>query len=612
MEILYGARALPDFRLERMRGRLSAAIPALDLQDARFFYLFSGDLPAGGARKGLESFFEEGVAGEPAAAETLRVVVVPRFGTVSPWSSKASEILAGCGLGGVGRVERGVGYALRGPVPAPVDEAWSRLAAVLSDRMVEVMLPSIAEGAALFRLRDPEPDRSIALTAQGEAALLEADERLGLALGAPEREYLLAAYGALGRDPSETELMMFAQVNSEHCRHKIFRGNWTLDGEAQGRSPFDCIRESYRAHPEGILSAYRDNAAVIAGADGRSWSRDPASGIYTAGDAALDVAIKVETHNHPTAVAPFAGAATGAGGEIRDEAATGRGGSPKAGVTGFAVSDLRLAAVARSWEEAVGTPAGLASALRIMLEAPIGAASFNNEYGRPAIAGFFRSFCVADPNSGPGRFRGYHKPVMLAGGIGSIRRPLIEKKRFGAGAKIVVLGGPAFAIGLGGGAASSRAGGRNDELDFASVQRGNPEMQRRAQEVIEAATALGESNPILAIHDVGAGGLANAVPELLHEAGLGGRLDLALVPSADSAMSALALWCNESQERYVLALAPEEEAGFAELARRERCPWAVIGEATDDGILRVIDGRAGATVVDLAMQTLLGDLPPLA
>ncbi|MGH7082602.1 MAG: phosphoribosylformylglycinamidine synthase, partial [Acetobacteraceae bacterium] len=465
--------------------------------------------------------------------------------------------------------------------------------------------------APLFQNAEPAPERLVPLAAEGEAALREADARLGLALGPNERAYLLDAYGKLGRDPTATELMMFAQVNSEHCRHKIFRGAWTLDGEAQDRTPFDCIRESYRAHPEGILSAYSDNAAVLAGAGGRSWSREPESGFYVAGDAALEIAIKVETHNHPTGVAPFPGAATGAGGEIRDEAATGRGGSAKAGLTGFAVSDLKLPGTPRPGEAEVGTPPGLASALKIMLEAPIGAAAFNNEYGRPAIAGFFRSFCQADAGAGAGRFRGYHKPLMLAGGLGSIRRELVEKRRFKAGTKIVVLGGPAFAIGLGGGAASSRPGAEDAELDFASVQRGNPEMQRRAQEVIEAMIAMGAASPVLAIHDVGAGGLSNAVPELLSDAGLGGRVDLARVPSAELGMSALALWCNEAQERYVLALAPQDEAAFAAIAARERCPWAVIGEASAEERLLVTDARTGTTVVDLPMHVLLGDLPPL-
>jgi len=608
MQVIVGGSALAAFRLERLGREVAAALPGMRVRNAVHVYCLERELPDdAGARARLRALLEAPAREEPVPD----VVVLPRFGTISPWSSKATDILERCGFASVGRVERGVGFHLEGGIPTPGERGWRELESVLADRMTQILSPDLDHARRLFEHPRPAAGRAIPLAGEGVAALEAADARLGLALGAAERAYLVEAYRALGRDPTETELMMFAQVNSEHCRHKIFNGRWTVDGIAQERSPFDCIRESYRATPDGILSAYKDNAAVLAGPRGEAFRRDPVSGRYLAVPEDLDIAIKVETHNHPTGVAPFPGAATGAGGEIRDEAATGRGGMSKAGLSGFAVSDLRLPDAPRPWESGPSTPPGLASALDIMLEGPIGAASFNNEFGRPAIAGFFRSFCRPDPAGPDRRYRGYHKPVMLAGGLGTVRRELVEKRRFGPGTKVVVLGGPAMEIGLGGGAASSRAGGEDAELDFASVQRGNPEMQRRAQEVIEATIALGEASPVLAIHDVGAGGLSNAVPELLADAGVGGRIDLARVPSAEPGMSAMALWCNESQERYVLALDPDDEAAFAALCERECCPWAVIGEATGEERLIVADGRTNETVVDLPMRVLLGDLPPL-
>ncbi|MGH8126797.1 MAG: phosphoribosylformylglycinamidine synthase [Gammaproteobacteria bacterium] len=608
--IMYGGAAYAPFRLEQLVAELSAIAPQLRLAAAVSVYLTERALPDdASARARLHSVLLEGKA--PAPVIEANVFALPRFGTISPWSSKATEILGLCGYAGVRRVECGVAFHLDGVLPAPDSAEWRGVEAALTDRMTHSLVPTLDQAAALFAHLAPIGSQTIPLAAQGEQALLDADRRLGLALGAPERTYLLEAYAALGRDPTETELMMFAQVNSEHCRHKIFNAQWTLDGQVLNDSPFDCIRASYRASPEGILSAYKDNAAVLAGPQGQAFDRDGSTGRYGYSPADLDIAIKVETHNHPTAVAPFPGAATGAGGEIRDEAATGRGGVSKAGLSGYAVSNLCFSEAPRSWEaNGPGAAPGLATPLQIMIEAPVGAAAFNNEFGRPALSGFFRSYCRPDPADGE-RYHGYHKPIMLAGGYGTVRRELVEKNRFQAGAKIIVLGGPAMEIGLGGGAASSRAGGQDAELDFASVQRGNPEMQRRAQEVITACNALGAASPVIAIHDVGAGGLSNAVPELLDDAGLGGRIDLARVPTAEPGMSAMALWCNEAQERYVLALAPEEVAEFAAICERERCPWAVIGEARDDGHLRVEDGRTGEAVVDLPMRVLLGDLPPL-
>ena len=611
MAVIYGGAAYAPFRLERVARELAVTAPQLRIAGAVSVYLMEHGLPGDTvARERLRTVLLEGRV--PGPAVEPNVFALPRFGTISPWSSKATEILGRCGYGEVGRIECGIAWRLEGTLPDHGSAAWRALEAALTDRMTHTLVPTIEDAAVLFSHPTPERERHIPLQTEGEAALVAADRRLGLALGASERDYLVQAYRALGRDPTETELMMFAQVNSEHCRHKIFRARWTLDGEVLERSPFDCIRASYRASPEGILSAYKDNAAVLAGPRGEAFDRDGATGRYGYSSVELDIAIKVETHNHPTAVAPFPGAATGSGGEIRDEAATGRGGVSKAGLSAYAVSDLCFSDAPRPWEaKGPGAAPGLATPLDIMIEAPVGAAAFNNEFGRPALAGFFRSYCRPDPASGGGRFHGYHKPIMLAGGYGTVRRELVEKNRFEAGAKIVVLGGPAMEIGLGGGAASSRAGGQDAELDFASVQRGNPEMQRRAQEVITACNASGAASPIIAIHDVGAGGLSNAVPELLDDAGLGGRIDLACVPTAEHGMSAMALWCNEAQERYVLALAPGDETAFAALCERERCPWAVIGEARDDGHLRVQDGRTGETVVDLPMRVLLGDLPPL-
>ena len=611
MAVIYGGAPYAPFRLERTARELAAAAPQLAIAGAVSVYLIERGLPDDDvARERLRSVLLEGRA--PGPAIEPNAFALPRFGTISPWSSKATEILGRCGYAEAGRIECGIAWRLEGELPEPGSAAWRALEGALTDRMTHVLVPAIEDAAGLFSHPTPERERHIPLMAEGEAALAAADRRLGLALGKSERDYLLQAYRVLGRDPTETELMMFAQVNSEHCRHKIFRARWTLDGEALERSPFDCIRASYRASPEGILSAYKDNAAVLAGPRGQAFDRDGVTGRYAYSPVELDIAIKVETHNHPTAVAPFPGAATGSGGEIRDEAATGRGGVSKAGLSAYAVSDLCFEEAPRPWEAGgPGAAPGLATPLDIMIEAPVGAAAFNNEFGRPALAGFFRSYCRPDPAGAGGRFHGYHKPIMLAGGYGTVRRELVEKNRFGAGAKIVVLGGPAMEIGLGGGAASSRAGGQDAELDFASVQRGNPEMQRRAQEVITACNARGAASPIIAIHDVGAGGLSNAVPELLDDAGLGGRIDLARVPTAEHGMSAMALWCNEAQERYVLALAPGDEKAFAALCERERCPWAVIGEARDDGHLRVEDGRTGETVVDLPMRVLLGDLPPL-
>ncbi|MGB6603402.1 MAG: phosphoribosylformylglycinamidine synthase, partial [Steroidobacteraceae bacterium] len=538
------------------------------------------------------------------------LLVAPRAGTISPWSSKATDIAHVCGLESLRRIERGIEYRLEAARPLG-RRSLNGLAAVLCDRMTEAALADPAEVARLFEHAPPRPLARVAL-AGGRAALEAANRTLGLALSTDEIDYLLAAFAALGRDPTDVELMMFAQANSEHCRHKIFNAGWTIDGEAREQSLFAMIRHTSAVSPAGLLSAYRDNAAVFAGHVAVRFEPDPHSGVYRARREPLDILIKVETHNHPTAISPFPGAATGSGGEIRDEGATGRGARPKAGLTGFSVSNLRIPGYEQPWEHPGSTPARIASALDIMLEGPIGAASFNNEFGRPAVCGYFRTFEQRVGGDPSGRIRGYHKPIMLAGGLGSVRRMHVEKPAVPPGAQLVVLGGPAMLIGLGGGAASSLGGGSSSaELDFASVQRGNAEIQRRAQEVIDRCCALGERNPIVLIHDVGAGGLSNAVPEAVAHSRRGARLDLRSIPSAESGLSPLELWCNEAQERYVLVIEPEALAAFAAIAGRERCPFAVLGEIDASGQLEVHDPLFNDDPVNVPVELVLGRPPRL-
>ena len=493
-------------------------------------------------------------------------------------------------------------------VEALTPDALTALAAPLFDPMTEALMLDAGEASRLFETHPRGALGHIELGADPEAALARVNASQGLALSAGEIAYLAEVFARLGRDPTDVEVMMFAQANSEHCRHKIFNAEWRIDGAAMPRSPFAMIRNTKDRSPAGVLSAYSDNAAVIEGSTaarffaagdthGYAWSTEP-----------VDILIKVETHNHPTAISPFPGAATGSGGEIRDEGATGRGAKPKAGLVGFTVSNLRIPGFVQPWEVDNGRPARIASALDIMLEGPIGAAAFNNEFGRPGILGYFRSFEQRVPGERESEVRGYHKPIMIAGGVGNVRRAHVEKRPVPPGAPLVLLGGPAMLIGLGGGAASSQGSGAGSEaLDFASVQRGNPEMQRRAQQVIDACWAMGESNPILMVHDVGAGGLSNAVPEVVAPGG--GRIDLAGVPTDEPGMSPLEIWCNEAQERYVLALDPAGLPRFVALCRRERCPHAVIGESTGDGLLRVDDGRTGERVVDMPIADLLGRPP---
>ena len=610
MLILSGAPAVSDFRLQKLLAAIRGRVEHVTGLASRFQHFVDLERELAGDERGiLESLLHYGPRAPESIPEGRVVLVVPRFGTVSPWSSKATDIAHVCGLDAVRRIERGIAYYVEAGAPL-TDVEWSAVSALLHDRMTETVLRDAAEAGALFAHAAPKPLATVPLLAEGVAALERANATLGLALSDDEIAYLDRAFREQGRDPADVELMMFAQANSEHCRHKIFNADWIVDGERSDRSLFGMIRNTHASNPHGVLSAYRDNAAVIEGWHGRRWFAPPGGGAYGATDESIDILMKVETHNHPTAISPFPGAATGSGGEIRDEGATGRGAKPKAGLVGFSVSNLRIPGAVQPWEQDLGKPDRIASALSIMLEGPIGAAAFNNEFGRPNIYGYFRTFEQRVPSEGRSPLRGYHKPIMIAGGLGNIRRQHVEKAEIVPGAKIVVLGGPAMLIGLGGGAASSvGAGASSADLDFASVQRGNPEIQRRAQEVIDACWAMGNDNPILLIHDVGAGGLSNAVPESVHQGASGGRVDLRKVLSDEPGMSPLEIWCNEAQERYVLIVAAGQLAAFGALCERERCPFAVIGEVTDDGRLVVEDPLFGNRPVDMPLATLLGKPP---
>jgi phosphoribosylformylglycinamidine synthase len=610
MLILTGAPALSDFRIAKLTASIRTRVEAVTALDSRFLHFVDAERPLTAEETGLlDSLLRYGPAATAAQSAGIPLIVLPRAGTVSPWSSKATDIAHVCGLAAVRRIERGITYYLQASRPLTArDHAVA--GELLHDRMTQAVATDPDAAAALFTHVAPRPFESIALLERGPAALSDANVAMGLALSDDEIEYLADAFRTMGRDPTDVELMMFAQANSEHCRHKIFNADWIVDGRRSTKSLFGMIRNTHAQRPQGILSAYRDNSAVIEGARGRRWYATPGGGVYAGRDEAIDILMKVETHNHPTAISPFPGAATGAGGEIRDEGATGRGAKPKAGLVGFSVSNLRIPGFVQPWEQDLGRPARIAPALEIMLEGPIGAASFNNEFGRPGILGYFRSFEQHVTGAGRTGLRGYHKPIMIAGGLGNIRREHVEKAPVVPGARIVVLGGPALLIGLGGGAASSLgAGSSSTDLDYASVQRGNPEMQRRAQEVIDACWAMGPDNPVLLIHDVGAGGLANAVPESVAHDGAGGRIDLRKVPSDEPGMSPLEIWCNEAQERYVLVIAAEQLPAFGALCDRERCPFAVIGEVTGDGRLRVDDPLFGNVPVDMPLDVILGKPP---
>jgi phosphoribosylformylglycinamidine synthase len=594
--VLPGTSCLSEFRAQRLLAELAPRAPGLSAVRAlEFFVVDAGETPL----DALRTLLGPGPQQFPEAA--LRLFVLPRIGTRSPWSSKATDIAAVCGLAEVRRIEAGRVYLFDG-VSALPDAAR----ALLFDPMTESLLDDPTAIQSVFDTPSARPLRRVELLAGGVAALETANRDWGLALSGEEIAYLHAHFTAAGRNPTDAELMMFGQVNSEHCRHKIFNAEFTVDGEVQPHSLFQMIRMTHAATPQGVLSAYKDNSAVVEGPVAARFFRD-ADHHWRMHEEPVHLLMKVETHNHPTGISPHPGAGTGAGGEIRDEAATGRGARPKAGLAGFTVANLRIPGFEQPWEAALSRPARMASALDIMIEAPLGAAAYNNEFGRPNLNGYFRSLELVTPD---GRNRGYHKPIMIAGGYGNIRGEHVEKLTVIEGAALVVLGGPAMLIGLGGGAASSMATGASSaDLDFASVQRANPELERRCQEVIDACWALGAENPILSIHDVGAGGISNALPELVHADDRGGHFQLRDVIAADPSLSPMEIWCNESQERYVLAVAPAAVPVLAAACARERCPYAVVGTATAERQLKVEDQKLGAPAVDMPMEVLLGKTP---
>jgi phosphoribosylformylglycinamidine synthase len=604
---LRGRNALSPFRIAKLLSNLAGTRVTGLTADFWHFVRTDRDLSAS-ERATLDRILNYGPQSDVHADSGELLLVIPRPGTVSPWASKATDIAHNCGLGSISRIERGIAYRIRSRdgQPLTADER-ALLLPLLHDRMTEGVFPTLDAAAALFTHFPPRPLATIDLLARGRAAIDDANAALGLALSPDEIDYLADHFGRIGRNPTDVELMMFAQANSEHCRHKIFNADWIVDGIAQPRSLFAMIRNTHAVAPQGTIVAYTDNAAVIEGSTVRRFY-PRADGRYAAKDELTHILMKVETHNHPTAIAPFPGAATGSGGEIRDEGATGIGAHPKAGLTGFTVSHLQIPGLVQPWEVDHGKPERIASALQIMLQGPIGGAAFNNEFGRPNLLGYFRTF----EQEVDGEVRGYHKPIMLAGGVGNVAARDARKRPLTDGALFVQIGGPGMLIGMGGGAASSMATGVNTaDLDFDSVQRGNAEIQRRAQEVIDRCWQLGDANPILSIHDVGAGGLSNALPELAHGGGKGAALDLRAIPSEEPGMSPREIWCNEAQERYVLAIRPEALAAFAAICERERCPFAVLGRATPEQRLRVEDPVFHDTPVDMDLAVLLGKPPKM-
>jgi len=624
MLVLLGASALSDFRNEHLLNQLQSDLPAVAGVTASYVYFVDlKEKLSAKESQDLESLLSPGgtetrVASVQELAQQADCIVVPRLGTVSPWSSKATDIARNVGLSKVLRVERGIQYA----VQFAADESssalnasdWWAVSAHLHDRMTETLILGDVEQslAGLFQHGDPRPIQHIDMLAEGVEALRSANGTLGLALSSEEIDYLFENFTALKRNPTDAELMMFAQANSEHCRHKIFNASWTIDGQEQDLSLFDMIRNTHRNYSGGVLSAYHDNCSVIEGHQTQRFYAESESGSYGFTTEPVHILMKVETHNHPTAIAPHPGAATGSGGEIRDEGATGRGSKPKAGLTGFSVSNLHIPGFSQAWEKPYGYPERISSSLEIMLQGPIGGAAFNNEFGRPNICGYFRSYEALGNSVQGEQVWGYHKPIMIAGGLGNIAEQHVDKLNIPPGSKIVVLGGPSMLIGLGGGAASSMGSGDSHaDLDFASVQRGNPEMERRCQEVIDHCWAMGKNNPILSIHDVGAGGLSNALPELVGDHNRGAQLELREIPADEVDMSPMELWCNESQERYVLAIAPESVALFEQICSRERCPVAILGEATEEEQFSLHDDHFGEDSVQLPMQVLFGKTPKL-
>ncbi len=610
---LRGTSALSDFRVEKLMQKAAAAgLPSAGLRSEFWYFVSSAAALAADSVEKLQALLvAESVNTTPKASDGLHLfLITPRIGTISPWASKATDIAHNCGLADIERIERGMAVWIEGTLTEAQQQQW---AALLHDRMTESVLTDFQTASALFAHPEAQTFATVDILGAGKAALVQANRELGLALSPDEIDYLVENYQILKRNPSDVELMMFAQANSEHCRHKIFNADFILDGEAQPKSLFGMIRDTHKAHPEGTVVAYKDNSSVIEGATVERFYPSAAENQgYRFHEEDTHIIMKVETHNHPTAIAPFAGAATGAGGEIRDEGATGKGSRPKAGLTGFSVSNLNIPGAEQPWEQysaaeaAYGKPGHISSPLDIMLEGPIGGAAFNNEFGRPNLLGYFRTF----EEQHNGQMRGYHKPIMLAGGLGSIQAQQTHKDEIPEGALLIQLGGPGMLIGLGGGAASSMDTGTNkSDLDFNSVQRGNPEIERRAQEVIDRCWQLGEANPIISIHDVGAGGLSNAFPELVNDAGRGAVFKLRDVPLEEHGLSPMQIWCNEAQERYVLAILEQDLDTFRTICARERCPFAVVGVATDDGHLQVRDDLYDNNPVDLPLNVLLGKPP---
>lgn len=608
MLTLRGAPALSPFRTQKLLESLQQINPDIhSLYSEYVHFVALGETLTAGEHRILEALLHYGPHMEQEAQDGSLFLVTPRSGTISPWSSKATDIARNAGLAKVVRIERGLAYFLHAHVPCTSAQRRA-IEPLLHDRMVEAVFDTFAAGARLFSHQQPKSHATIDVLGRGRPALVEANNLLGMALADDEIDYLNDSFSLLGRNPTDVELMMFAQANSEHCRHKIFNASWTVDGEDQQHSLFAMIRNTHALGGENVLSAYSDNAAVISGHRAGRFYPDPQTRSYSFNPEPIHILMKVETHNHPTAIAPFPGAGTGSGGEIRDEGAVGRGSKPKAGLTGFSVSNLHIPGYEQPWEVQYGKPERIVTALDIMVEGPLGGAAFNNEFGRPNLCGYFRTFEM----DFDGERRGYHKPIMIAGGYGNIRQEHIEKHPFEPGCKLIVLGGPAMLIGLGGGAASSMASGSSSEnLDFASVQRQNPEIERRCQEVIDQCWQLGDKNPIAFIHDVGAGGLSNAFPELVKDGGCGGIFELRNVPNDEPGMSPLEIWCNEAQERYVMAVRPGDLDVFTAICERERCPHAVVGESVEDRVLIVNDRELKSTPVDLPMSVLFGKPPKM-
>ena len=612
MLVLRGAPALSAFRHAKLLNAVSDQVPSITGLYAEYIHFVETRSALSAEQETvLDKILRYGPKADQQEPSGQLMLVVPRPGTISPWSSKATDIVHNCGLSNIVRIERGIAYYLQSQVDLNGAEV-TRAQQTLHDRMVESVLNNLDDAASLFRHEQPREMSRVDIIGGGRDALVSANQRLGLALAEDEIDYLVDSFKELARNPSDVELMMFAQANSEHCRHKIFNASWDIDGEAQLKSLFGMIKNTNELGGEKVLSAYKDNAAVIEGWQADRFYPNPDTHQYAYSNEPVHILMKVETHNHPTAIAPFSGAATGSGGEIRDEGATGRGAKPKAGLTGFTVSDLNIPGFEQPWESSYGKPERIVTPLNIMIEGPIGGAAFNNEFGRPNLNGYFRTFEQKVPSANGDEVRGYHKPIMLAGGMGNIRADHVEKGEIEVGSKLICLGGPAMLIGLGGGAASSMSSGSSSaDLDFASVQRGNPEMERRCQEVIDRCWQLGESNPIEFIHDVGAGGLSNAFPELVSDGGRGADFGLRNINNDEPGMAPLEIWCNEAQERYVLAVKPQDLERFESICQRERCPYAIVGESTQEHHLTLNDTHFDNKPVDLPMSVLFGKPPKM-